>query len=141
VHDHFGVVDQFLGDGMKVLFNVPVRRVTHQEDAMKAALALQRRCRGASFGVGIGLETGMALAGHIGLDTVADFTCVGEAVNTAARLQALAGPGEIVIGPTLWRKAADLLESDGLVARPETVDLKGIGPVEIHRVAAYAPRG
>jgi adenylate cyclase len=134
VYDHYGVIDQFLGDGMKVLFNVPAPRVSHAEDAVRAALDIQSKLREAPFGVGIGIETGMALAGHIGLETVVDFTCVGEAVNTAARLQSIAGPRQIVIGPTAWRKTSELLASVGRSASRETVDLKGVGELEIHRV-------
>ncbi len=134
MHEHFGVVDQFLGDGMKVLFNVPSPRVTHSEDALKAALATQERLRDASFGVGIGIETGMALAGHIGLAGVVDFTCVGETVNAAARLQALALAGETVVGPTAWRKTSDLVEMRTLAVASEEAELKGIGTVQIHRI-------
>jgi class 3 adenylate cyclase/uncharacterized RmlC-like cupin family protein len=136
MYDHYGVIDQFLGDGMKVLFNVPVPRMTHSEDAVKAALALQERLRDSSFGVGVGIETGMALAGHVGLGSVVDFTCVGETVNTAARLQALAQAGETVVGPTAWRKTNELLGMRGIGTRSERAELKGIGSVEIHRIAA-----
>ncbi len=136
VYDYFGVVDQFLGDGMKVLFNVPAPRTTHSEDAVKAALAIQERLRGAPFGVGIGIKTGMALAGHIGLSGVVDFTCVGETVNMAARLQAAARAGEIVLGPTVWRKCGDLLEVGGSTITAETVEVKGIGAIQAYRVQA-----
>ena len=135
VYEHYGVVDQFLGDGLKVLFNVPAPRVTHSEDALRTALEMQARFRGASFTVGVGIETGMALAGHIGLADVVDFTCVGEAVNAAARLQAVATGGDIVIGPNAWRKVADLVETRGLTVLAETIDLKGFGPTEVHRIA------
>ncbi len=138
MYEHFGVVDQFLGDGMKVLFNVPSPRVSHAEDAVKAALALQERLRDVSFGVGVGIETGMALAGHIGLTDAVDFTCVGETVNMAARLQALARGGEIVLGPTVSRKTAELLEMRGTASSPEIVDLKGIGRVEVLRIGTPA---
>jgi len=105
---------------------------------VKAALALQERLRDASFGVGIGIETGMALAGHIGLTAAVDFTCVGETVNLAARLQALARGGEIVLGPTVARKTAELLEMRGTASDRETVDLKGIGRVEVLRIGTPA---
>jgi adenylate cyclase len=136
VYDHYGVIDQFLGDGLKVLFNVPAPRVTHSEDALRTALEMQARFRDADFTVGVGIETGMALAGHIGLADVVDFTCVGETVNAAARLQAVAAGGEIVIGPNAWRKVADLVETRGLTARAEMVELKGFGPTEVHRLVA-----
>jgi class 3 adenylate cyclase len=129
------VVDQFLGDGMVVLLNVPAPRTTHSEDALKAALAIQERLRDAPFGVGIGIETGMALAGHMGVGQAFDFTCVGEPVNLAARLQAIAGPGEIVLGPTVARKCADLIEIRALSAAPEVTEVKGLGAMEVLRIA------
>ena len=138
VYDHYGVVDQFLGDGMKVLFNVPGPRMSHAEDAVQAAFAICEGLRTAPFSVGVGVETGMALVGHIGLSGVVDFTCVGEAVNHAARLQALAGPGEVLLGPNVWRKTSGLLEGRGLAVSAETLDLKGIGPLEVHRVDTRA---
>jgi class 3 adenylate cyclase/uncharacterized RmlC-like cupin family protein len=138
VYDHYGVVDQFLGDGMKVLFNVPGPRISHAEDAVRAALAICEGLRSAPFSVGVGVETGMALVGHIGLSGVVDFTCVGEAVNHAARLQALAGPGEVLLGPNVWRKTSSLVEGRGVIVTAETLDLKGIGSLEVHRLAARA---
>ncbi|MGH9009473.1 MAG: adenylate/guanylate cyclase domain-containing protein [Acidimicrobiia bacterium] len=132
------MVDRFLGDGMLVFFNVPAPRVTHSEDAVKAAIAIQEVLKDAPFRVGIGIETGMALAGNIGVGAICDFTGVGEPVNVASRLQALAGPGEIVIGPTAWRQAAKLVETRGIARRPENAEVKGIGPVEIWRLSPLA---
>jgi class 3 adenylate cyclase len=121
---------------MKVLFNVPGPRISHAEDAVRAALAICEGLRSAPFSVGVGVETGMALVGHIGLSGVVDFTCVGEAVNHAARLQALAGPGEVLLGPNLWRKTSSLVEGRDLIVTAETLELKGIGSLEVHRLAA-----
>jgi len=138
VYDSYGVVDRFLGDGMLVFFNAPVPRPRHPEDALKAALAIQERLEGAPFGVGIGIETGIVLVGDPGLGEVVDFTCVGEAVNVASRLQVLASRGEIIIGPTAWPSVADILELRHIASTPETVDIKGVGVAEIHRVRCPA---
>jgi class 3 adenylate cyclase len=81
----------------------------------------------------------MALAGHIGLTAAVDFTCVGETVNMAARLQTLARGGEIVLGPTVSRKTEELLEMRGMASRRETVELKGIGSVEVLRLGDLSP--
>jgi adenylate cyclase len=137
-YDHYGMVDRFLGDGMLVFFNVPAPRVTHSEDAVKTALGIEESLKDAAFGVGIGIETGMAMAGNIGVGDVCDFTCVGEPVNVASRLQSLAGPGEIVIGPTAWRQAQEFVEMRGIAYQAETADLKGLGPVNIRRLRPLA---
>jgi class 3 adenylate cyclase len=133
------VVDGFLGDGMLVFFNAPVPRADHPEDALRAALAIQDSLRDAPFGVGIGIETGMALAGDPGLGEVVDFTCLGEPVNVASRLQALAGPGEIVVGPNAWRSGAELVELRHTPTTVETHDVKGVGPLEVHRLHPSGP--
>lgn len=134
VYDNYGVVDRFLGDGLLAFFNVPVPRATHAEDALKSALDIQSRMAGAPFGVGIGIETGVARAGNMGLSDVCDFTCVGEPVSVASRLQGIARPGEIVIGPGAWPQLADLVELRGLELETEITELKGLGPIGIHRL-------
>jgi uncharacterized RmlC-like cupin family protein len=85
-YHHYGMVDRFLGDGLLVFFNVPAPRITHSEDGLRTALDIEEVLRDAPFGVGIGIETGMAMAGNIGVGDVCDFTCVGEPINVAARL-------------------------------------------------------
>ena len=134
VYDHFGMVDRFLGDGMLVFFNAPVPRATHAEDALRAALGIQDSLRDAPFGVGIGIETGIVLAGDPGLGTVVDFTCLGEPVNIASRLQTLARGGEIVVGPQTWRSVAELVELRQIPTTVETPEVKGVGMLEVHRL-------
>jgi class 3 adenylate cyclase/uncharacterized RmlC-like cupin family protein len=141
VYDHYGVVDRFLGDGMLVFFNAPVPRAAHAEDALRAALAIQESLRGAGFGAGIGIETGIALAGDPGFGDVVDYTCLGEPVNVASRLQALAGSGEIVVGPNAWRSVAELAELRQIPTTAESPEVKGVGPLEVHRLRPGMPTG
>lgn len=136
VYDHTGVVNDFLGDGLLAFFNAPVPREAHPEDAFRAALDIQERLRTAPFGVGIGIETGVATVGNPGVGGFVDFTCIGEPVNVASRLQGQAEAGEIVIGPHAWRSVCELVEMRGIPCQEETVDLKGIGPVQAHRLRA-----
>jgi adenylate cyclase len=134
VYDSSGVVNEFLGDGMLAFFNAPVPRDTHCEDALRAALAIQENLRSAPFGVGIGIETGMAMVGDPGVGGFVDFTCLGEPVNVASRLQGLAGAGEVVVGPNAWRCVSELVAMRGISYQPETADLKGVGPVTVYRL-------
>lgn len=139
VHRHMGIVDQFLGDGMMALFNVPSPRNTHAQDALECALSIQEQLADAPFGVGVGVETGMAMAGHIGVDEIVDFTAVGEAVNVASRLQGLARAGDVVLGPNIARKVADLVQARALSTEAETVEVKGVGTVAIQRIRLTSP--
>lgn len=89
-----GVVNQFQGDAMLVTFNVPVEDTRHADNAVKAALEIQRVMREATFaGVAlrtrIGINTGEVIAGNVGAGDRINYTVHGDAVNLAARLEQL----------------------------------------------------
>ncbi|MBI2858907.1 MAG: adenylate/guanylate cyclase domain-containing protein [Chloroflexi bacterium] len=94
------LVDKFLGDAVMALFNAPIPRDKHRETALVTAIALQERVTELRlpFDIGIGINTGVALTGHVGLGEVTDYTATGDAVNVASRLADLAGGGEILAG-------------------------------------------
>jgi class 3 adenylate cyclase len=107
--DNGGTIVQFVGDALLALFNAPARQPDHAERAVRAALAMQRavdeiaerepdwpRFR-------VGANTGPALVGNIGSETLRGFNAMGDAVNVAARLQGLAEPGQVVIGEATLR--------------------------------------
>lgn len=102
VRRYDGRIAQYLGDGLLALFGAPV---AHEDDAARAALAAleilaaasayaeEVRARtGLSFGVRLGLDTGEVVAGPVGERGSAEYLAVGDAVNTAARLQSAALP-------------------------------------------------
>jgi adenylate cyclase len=79
--------------------------------------------------VGIGLDFGEAFVGNIGNAAVQDFTAVGDVVNTAARLQAAAEAGEVVLSP----RVVELLDES--IGEPELLTLKGKRePLQARRV-------
>jgi adenylate cyclase len=89
-----GIITQFLGDGMVIVFGSPLRPIAdHADRAVAAAIALQRvfRERPTTVGVpleaGIGICTGDMIAGNIDAGERVIYTIVGDAVNQAARLQ------------------------------------------------------
>ena len=88
--------------------------------------------------VGIGLHAGPAFVGKVGTDGVTDFTALGDTVNTAARLQSEAGPGEIVLSETVYQGVADRypdLEQKTVAAKgkDETVTVRVIQPFMLRR--------
>lgn len=102
--DNGGTVVQFVGDALLALFNAPARQPDHALRAVRAALAMQHAVSAIADGhpdwprFRVGLNTGPALVGNIGSETLRGFNAMGDAVNVAARLQTLAEPGQVVIG-------------------------------------------
>jgi class 3 adenylate cyclase/tetratricopeptide (TPR) repeat protein len=107
VHRYEGTINQFLGDGVMALFGAPIAHEDHAHRALSAALDIQnglapladdvRRSHGIEFRMRIGLNTGLVVVGAIGRDLRMDYTAVGDTTNLAARLMALASPGQIVV--------------------------------------------
>jgi class 3 adenylate cyclase/tetratricopeptide (TPR) repeat protein len=113
VHRYEGTVNQFLGDGLMALFGAPIAHEDHAQRAVHAALGIQRvlhdyagelqGTRGMAFRVRLGLNTGLVVVGSIGDNLRMDYTAVGDTTNVAARLQAAADPGRIVMSEATHR--------------------------------------
>ena len=97
-----GTVDKILGDGIVALFGAPVAHEDDAERAVRAALRMQETIRGYRIGpdgpmlMRIGVNTGEVLVGA--LRAGGDYTAMGDVVNSAARLQAQAPPGRVLVG-------------------------------------------
>ena len=104
---HGGTLDKYLGDGLMALFGAPTVTPDDAANALNTAVAMQRRILGfnqelrneglVEIGVGIGLHTGEVTVGYIGSERRSEYTAIGDAVNTAARLESNARGGEILI--------------------------------------------
>ena len=120
-----GIVDKFVGDEVVALFVPGFAGERHAERAVEAARALLEETGNGSdepwIPVGAGVHTGIAYVGRVGEGDACDFTAVGDAVNTAARLASSAGAGEILVS----KAAADasMLDAAGLESR--TLTLRG----------------
>jgi adenylate cyclase len=98
VIDHGGMVDKIVGDGVHALFNAPIDIENHPQRAVECAIAIRawsesfrRRDPAAPIGLGgtrIGIETGLAIVGDVGIQSKLDYTAHGDSVNMAARLEA-----------------------------------------------------
>jgi adenylate cyclase len=98
VTEHGGLVGKFVGDAVVAIFNAPVTLENHPQRAVDCALALlaaSEQVRASTLGqrlhlgrTRIGLETGMAIVGDVGGSRKLDYTAYGNAMNTAARLEA-----------------------------------------------------
>jgi class 3 adenylate cyclase len=123
VRRHHGFVDKFAGDAVMATFNASGARLDHTEQALEAALALSGKASLLDLGVGIGIAVGPAVVAQ-GADG-ANVSVLGTTTNLAARLQTVAGRGEVVLSDEAHRRVAGWLSSRGLTAAREEVELKG----------------
>lgn len=123
VHRHGGTLDKFIGDAVMAFWNAPLPEPAHAERALACAqtmqlemVALRTEWAGTPFGkvqLRIGLHTGEAAVGHLGSHERFTYTAVGDAVNTAARLEGankVFGTGILLSAATRNALSADSAE-------------------------------
>ena len=143
VSRHGGTLEKFAGDALVAVFGLPV---LHEDDALRAvraaveareALAVVNDELVRDYGLGLntrtGINTGQVVAGD---NSTGSTLATGDMVNVAARLEARARPGEIVIGAATHRLVRDAITAEEL----EPLELKGKSqPVSAFRVVDVAP--
>ena len=97
VQEFGGMVDKYIGDAMMAIFNAPIDMRGHEMIAIQCALRIKENVAQTgreleaeglpSIAIGIGVNTGEAIIGNMGSATRFDYTAIGDAVNTAARLE------------------------------------------------------
>ena len=97
VQKHEGMVDKYIGDAMMAIFNAPLDLDFHENKAIECAIDIQKNMEELNVelatmdippvAIGIGINTGYAVIGNMGSDARFDYTAIGDAVNTAARLE------------------------------------------------------
>ncbi len=141
---HGGTVEKFIGDAVMAVFGLPVR---HEDDALRAIRAAADMqaslpALNEQFLAGrdielenhIGVNTGEVIAGDA---STGQRLVTGDAVNTAARLEQAAGPGEIVLGDLTYRLARDQIEIEFI----PPLTLKGKAePVPAYRLVTIGPQ-
>ena len=142
VFEHQGTIDKFIGDAIMALFGAPVQIENHALQAVRAAMAMQRRFaetparagQRASFGIGI--NTGQGVVGTIGAPQLMSYTVIGDVVNVAARLQGEARAGEVLITEDTFRLVSQYVETEEL----GSIYVKGrLAPVTMYKVTAVRP--
>lgn len=141
VQKHRGVINQFAGDALMVLFGAPKSYGEDAIDAVRCAWEMmqerERLNRDAKepLLIGIGVATGVVVAGCIGAESRSDYTVVGERVNLAARLCSSAAAGQILVDEATHAKTASL----GVFETLEPLTLKGFAqPVPAYRVTTLS---
>lgn len=131
IFEHGGTLDKYIGDGLMALFGAPYESEQQATQAVRAAIALQRRLPEFNeelerdgfpvIQIGVGINTGPAIVGYVGSETRLDYTAIGDTINIAARLESYAKAGQIVLSET----TLDLLEEAFPWRSLGTTKLKG----------------
>ena len=136
-----GTVDKHIGDSIMVVFGAPLSRPDDPTRAVKAAVAMQakaheinaqiHKCNGFKLQLGIGISTGKVFSGVLGSMRKREYTSIGMAVNVAARLQAVAAAGEILITADTLSRLGDTQRAIAL----KPLQVKGVRtPIQIYRI-------
>ena len=128
-----GTLDKYIGDAQMAFWNAPLDDKQHAKNAVKTALSMLgdldefNRKIGAEgvppFGMGLGINTGMVVVGNMGSDQRFDYTCLGDAVNLASRLEGQSKPYgvKLVIGS----KTAEYVADEYFIIELDTIAVKG----------------
>lgn len=97
ITNHHGTVNQMVGDGLMAIFGAPIFYEDHREQVVRAALEMMSLLEGfnqeqailnkTQIHIGIGIATGRMIAGYTGTQYRATYTCIGDAVNLAKRIE------------------------------------------------------
>ena len=139
---HGGHANKFIGDGLLGVFGAPERVDDHADRAVLAALHITEAVRetfGGGLEIGIGVNSGTVLAGTVGGGGHVEFTVIGDAVNTAARVEeATRETGDTILLTEATRSLLTL--PYGGFAPRHGVQLKGKRePVELYAALAAVP--
>jgi adenylate cyclase len=136
ISGHGGVVNQMIGDGLMAIFGAPLPLADPCGSAVRAALEMidmidlfnaERSTEGkAGIAIGIGIATGEMVAGYTGTQNRATYTCIGDTVNVAARLEA----------HTKVAQRAILIDDATCAALDGAIGIDALGPVVFKGKAA-----
>jgi adenylate cyclase len=141
-----GTLDKYIGDAQMAFWNAPLDEPNHAKMALKTALQMMESldefnkevvAEGVpAFGMGLGINTGTVVVGNMGSNQRFDYTCLGDAVNLASRLEGQSKPYgvKIVLGPITAeqvRDEYDVIELDCIAVKGKTEGVK------IYTVAVY----
>ena len=131
VQKHGGMVDKYIGDAMMAIFNAPLDLEHHENKAIDCALDIQKNMEVLNdelvekgikpVAIGIGINTGYAVIGNMGSEQRFDYTAIGDAVNTGARLES----GTKDAGVDLLIGYNTAIKSDYTLKKLEPIAAKG----------------
>lgn len=128
-----GTLDKYIGDAQMAFWNAPLDDPNHAKNAVRTALQMMESLDAfndeitkegiPAFGMGLGINTGTVVVGNMGSSQRFDYTCLGDAVNLASRLEGQSKPYgvRIVLGPV----TAEQVKADYAVAELDCIAVKG----------------
>ena len=129
INEYSGTVNQMVGDGLMAIFGAPVQQEDHRERAVSAALEMmdmldifnrdQIARDKIPIQIGIGIASGKMIAGYTGTQHRAVYTCIGDTVNLASRIEDY----------TKQAGKPILISEDTKQGLPETIKTEFLGPV------------
>src|SRR5262249_14016084 len=136
-----GVIDEFIGDAILVIFGAPIQREGDAARAVACAVAMQlemdsvneqnRRAGLPEVAMGIGLNTGEVVAGNIGSLKRTKYGVIGSEVNITSRVESFTVGGQILIPDSTRKAVGDILRIDGQMS----VEPKGVkAPITLYEV-------
>jgi adenylate cyclase len=143
--DHGGTLVSYSGDGIMAVFGAPQAMDDHADRALAAARQmsgerldafnawLDQSRLGASFRMGVGLNSGPVVSGHVGSDRRLEYTCIGDTTNTAARLESMTKDTPHQVFLSAATRAALTRRADDLVALGE-IEVRG----RAHHIKVWA---
>jgi adenylate cyclase len=132
VFKHGGTLDKFMGDAVMAFFGNPIFFADHPKRAVQMALEMKKEMevlcakwksegKESEVGIGMGINTGEVVVGNLGSNEFFDYTVIGDAVNLACRLEAMAKKGQIIVSESTYQEVKDYFKIEKL----EPVMVKG----------------
>jgi adenylate cyclase len=131
--DNNGTLDKYIGDAQMAFWNAPIDEERHAHMAVKTALEMMESLDGfnrevtaegiPAFGMGLGINTAAVVVGNMGSDQRFDYTCLGDGVNLASRLEGQSKNYGVRI--ILGQRTAELVKDTYTVAELDCIAVKG----------------
>jgi adenylate cyclase len=128
-----GTLDKYIGDAQMAFWNAPVDEPNHAKQAVKTALQMMGSLDAfndeiakenvPAFGMGLGINTGTVVVGNMGSDQRFDYTCLGDSVNLASRLEGQSKPYGVKI--ILGERTVHLVADEYPVVELDCIAVKG----------------
>ena len=134
-----GTLDKYIGDAQMAFWNAPLDEPNHAKQAVKTAIQMLESLKNfneeiakegvPAFGMGLGINTGTVVVGNMGSDQRFDYTCLGDSVNLASRLEGQSKPYgvQIVLGPLTAEQIKDeypVVELDCIAVKGKKVGVR-----------------